>query len=249
MPRYWEILQIADTVIETLKDIGIRDCCFIGGMACKLYTSGDSRQPKVRYCGDSEKRAYIRPFADRLDQDLDILCLTPYPGGAEAIKRELCAEDNRFYTVEARNPNDWWKVLYWHTGRDEPGFERFKIDILVPGVMDLPNIHPDYIVKIDRLPCAPLALLLLHKLQGWDERRNSRRPDFLAKIPGDVQDIAYLLRIANQRGLNITKPKPYITDSFRSISYERIIEFSYQHQEYASLWMGLGFPNPLEGYS
>ena len=49
MPRYWEILDIAETTINTLKEIGVDDCCFIGGMACKLYTRGKGRQPKARY--------------------------------------------------------------------------------------------------------------------------------------------------------------------------------------------------------
>ncbi|KAF9650327.1 hypothetical protein BDM02DRAFT_3112310 [Thelephora ganbajun] len=218
MPRYWEILDIARVTINTLKEIGVEDCCFIGGMACKLYTCGKGRQPK----------------------DLDILCLTSYPGGAESIKRRLCEEDDRFFTVRARNPNNRWKVLYWRTDSDEPGFERFKIDILIPGVMDLPYVHPHYIIKIDKFPCAPLVLLLLHKLQGWDDRRGSRRPDFLAKIPGDVQDIGDLLRIANRLGLKVTKPKPYISHYFRSISYERVTEFSLKHPEYIRLWMGLG---------
>lgn len=223
MPRYWEILDIARATIDTLNEIGVEDCCFIGGMACKLYTRGNSRQPK----------------------DLDILCLTPYPGGAEAIKRRLCQEDDRFYTVRARNPGDWWNVLYWHTDSDESGFERFKIDILVPGVMDLPDIHPAYITRIDRLPCAPLPLLVLHKLQGWDERRRSPRADFRAKTPGDVRDIADLLQIANQLGLNITKPRSYITNAFRSISYSRVRKFCLKNPQYISSWMGLGLPNPI----
>ena len=134
--------------------------------------------------------------------------------------------------------------MYWRTDSDEPGFERFKIDILVPGVMDLPYIHPDYIVKIDRLPCAPLPLLLLHKLQGWDDRRRSHRSDFRAKVPEDVRDIADLLRIANQLGLKITKARPYISNSFRNISYERVRKFSLKHPEYVLLWMSLGLPNP-----
>jgi len=197
-------------------------------------------------CVTVDERAYIRMFTDCLHQDLDILCLTPYPGGAEAIKRRLCQEDDRFYTVRARNPRNRWKVLYWRTDSDEPDFERFKIDILVPGVLDLPNVHPHYIIKFDRLPCAPLHLLLLHKLKGWDDRRYSRRPDFLAKLPGDVRDIRDLLQIANRLGLNVTNPKPYITDSFRDDSYERITEFSYEHPEHIPLWMGLGLPDPTE---
>lgn len=181
-----------------------------------------------------------------MHQDLDILCLTTYPGGAEAIKRQLCQADNRFYTVRARNPRNRWRVLYWRTDSNEAGFEKFKIDILIPGVMDLPYIEPRYIIKIDKFPCAPLALLLLHKLQGWDDRRDSGRPDYLAKIPGDVRDIGDLLRIANQAGLNVTKSKPYISNSFREVSYERVMEFSYEHPEYIPLWMGLGLPHPTE---
>jgi len=239
MPRYWEILDIAREAVDALKDIGIEDCCFIGGMGCKLYTRGKGRQPKVCSCV-AGKRAYIHTLTGHLDQDLDILCLTPYPGGAEAIKRQLCVQDDRFYTVRARNPNNRWKVLYWRTDSDEPGFERFKIDILIPGVMDLPYVHPHYIVKIDKLPCAPLVLLLFHKLQGWDERRGSHRSDFLAKIPGDVRDIGDLLRIANGLGLKVTKSKPYISLSFRELSYRRVREFSIQHRAYIPFWMGLG---------
>jgi len=195
-------------------------------------------------CATVEERTYIRMLTDCLYQDLDILCLTPFPGGAEAIKRQLCEEDNRFYTVRAKNPANRWRVLYWRTDSDEPGFEGFKIDILIPGVLDLPYIHPQYIIEIDKLPCAPLHLLLLHKLQGWDNRRCSRRPDFLAKLPGDVRNISDLLLIANRLGLNITKPRPYITDSFRNISYARVTEFSRRHPEYIPLWMGLGLSNP-----
>ena len=136
--------------------------------------------------------------------------------------------------------------MYWVPGSDEAGFERFKIDILVPGVLDLPPIHPDYIIKIDKLPCLPLAFLLLHKLKGWNDRRRSRRSDFHAKLPGDVRDIADLLRIANNLGLRITKPRYYISQAFRDASYDRVRTFSRYHPKYAPWWMGLGLPDPTE---
>ena len=142
--------------------------------------------------------------------------------------------------MRARNPRNHWNVLYWRTDSDEPGFERFKIDILVPGVMDLPYVHPHYFININKLPCIPIIFLLFHKLRGWDDRCNSRRRDFLAKIPGDVQDIRDLLRIANQKGLNITKSRPYISDSFREDSYERVVEFFGEHPWSIPLWEGLG---------
>lgn len=194
-----------------------------------------------------EKRVHIHVFIGYWIQDIDILCLTPYRGGAEAIKRRLCQENNNFYTVRAQNPNDHWNVLYWDTNSDEPGFERFKIDILIPGVMDLPDVHPDYIINIEGFPCAPLHLLLLHKLQGWDDRRRSRRRDQLAKVPADARDVVDLLRVAYRRGLNITKLKPYITDSFRTTSYRRVKEFSLRYPEHKWLWMSLRLPDPTAG--
>lgn len=50
MPRYWEILEIARETIDALREIGVDDCCFIGGMGCKLYTRGKGRKPNVSYC-------------------------------------------------------------------------------------------------------------------------------------------------------------------------------------------------------
>lgn len=49
MPRYWEVLDIATATIDALREIGVEECCFIGGMACKLYTRGEGRMPKVRH--------------------------------------------------------------------------------------------------------------------------------------------------------------------------------------------------------
>ena len=131
-------------------------------------------------------------------------------------------------------------MLYWYTGSNEPGFESIKVDILVPGVMDLPHVPPRFIININELPCAPLHLLLLQKLQAWYHRRHSPRPDFRAKVPGDIQDIEDLLHIANQRGLKLTKRRPYITNSFREKSYKRVKKFTYKYPEYTEWWESLG---------
>ena len=187
-----------------------------------------------------EKRAYIPKLTDNLHQDIDILCLAPCPGDAESIKQRLCEADNRFYTIETGNPDIWWKLLYWHTGSNKPGFKRFKVDILVQGTMGLPHIEPHYIVKFDTFSCAPVDLLLFCKLQAWDGHRRSHRRYALAKVPGDVRDICDILRIANRDGLKVTESKPYISDYFRGISNERVREFNVQYPEYRPLWMGVG---------
>ena len=52
--------------INILGEIGVEVYRFIGGMTCKPCTCGKSHQPKVCDCGDSEKRAHIPMFVDRL---------------------------------------------------------------------------------------------------------------------------------------------------------------------------------------
>ena len=49
MSRFQDIFNIASITIDTLREIGVEDCCFIGSMACRLYTQGEGRDPKVRY--------------------------------------------------------------------------------------------------------------------------------------------------------------------------------------------------------
>jgi hypothetical protein len=181
-----------------------------------------------------------------LHQDLDILCLTPVPGDAEAIKQRLCQANNQFYTVGARNPNNPWTVLWyrWYSDSNRR-FEKFKIDILTPGVLELPYIHPSYVVEIQTLPCAPLLLLLFHKLKAWVARRSSHRQDLRAKIPGDVRDIDDLLELAYYLGLDITEEKPYITDSFRDASYTMVRKFIREYPDNAPLFMALGLPESM----
>ena len=57
MALYRDILEIAEVTIDTLNEIGVEDCCFIGGMACKLYTRGRGRKPMV--CGHRNLNALI----------------------------------------------------------------------------------------------------------------------------------------------------------------------------------------------
>ena len=212
-------------------------------MACTLYMQGERRQPKVRH---RKTFFHLDAYLNHSYQDLDILCITDYTGGEEAIKRRLCEANDRFYTVPARNPRNRWNVLWWRTESSEPGFQRFKVDILVPGVMDLPYILPRYIMEIDELPCAPLDLLLFHKLKAWNDRLYVRRPDLRAKLPGDIQDIGDLLWLANWEGLDVTEGRQYITDPFREASYRRVKKFCLEYPEYAGLWIGLGLPDPAE---
>lgn len=126
-------------------------------------------------------------------------------------------------------------VLWWNTG-----FGGFKISIFTPRFQDLPRIRPKYFVKLRKLPCAPLHLLLFLKLREWDDRQYSPCPDQLTKVLADAYDIMFLLWTANARyNLNITKQRQYITDSFRNDSYMRVTKFALVWQESRWLFMSL----------
>ena len=122
---------------------------------------------------------------------------------------------NSFYLVDPRPLGPRYKVLWYHPlGRPAEGSTRrhrygaVKVDILVPGTMDLPELDPSMIdFKNDRqLPTAPLSLVLLHKLRGWFERVHSPKPYYYQRHPQDVNDVALLLPIAARDGVQITDP-------------------------------------------
>jgi hypothetical protein len=42
------VWRAAEATIDTLRDLGMDDACFIGGLAAKLY--GNDREPDVSVC-------------------------------------------------------------------------------------------------------------------------------------------------------------------------------------------------------
>ena len=78
-----------------------------------------------------------------------------------------------------------------------------KVDILTPGVMNIPNVPPGNITTISKFPLMPLLPQLLLKLQAWQDHRLSRRSDFRVKEPTDIADIDALLEIAAKSGVRV----------------------------------------------
>jgi hypothetical protein len=118
----------------------------------------------------------------------------------------MVRENPCFYLVDAKTPGADWKVLWYHP--DGVGPTRrpsaIKIDVLVPGTMDLPSFDRRWIYRrVDKLPTAPLSLVLLHKVRGWSERIKSDVPYQWEKHRQDASDVASLLPIASKGGVNI----------------------------------------------
>jgi hypothetical protein len=143
-------------------------------------------------------------------QDVDVLVLDRQDDGShydpEDIKRWMVEENPRFYLVDALTPGAHWKKLRYHLGGE--GLTRrpsaIKIDVLVPGAMELPSFDRRNIYRrFSELPIAPLSLVLLHKVRGWLERSTSDVPYQWEKHRQDASDVASLLPIASEGGVNI----------------------------------------------
>ena len=122
----------------------------------------------------------------------------------------MTRENQCFFLVDPQTIGADYKKLYYHPngrGSSQHPTRRpsaIKIDILLPGIIDLPSFDP-YWIEYDndlRLPTAPLSLVLLHKVRGWWARINSDDHHYRDHVK-DAQDVANLAPIASQMGVTI----------------------------------------------
>jgi len=138
-------------------------------------------------------------------QDVDVLILNSQYD-QEEIKRMITRKNPCFYLMDAKTTGADWKVL-WNHPRGK-GFTKrsaaIKIDILLPGIMELPSFNPYWINYHNslKLPTAPLLLVLLHKVRGWSKRVNSTDHHY-EKHRQDASDVATLAPLASQTGVTI----------------------------------------------
>ncbi|TCD70781.1 hypothetical protein EIP91_001812 [Steccherinum ochraceum] len=173
-PTSDEIRNIAAEAVEIFRQHGL-SCCLFGSAACELY--GRHRVPN----------------------DLDIIVMTN-SWDTEYLKGILCRESNEFFDRPARSPNATYRVLFYrlHGRRRRP----CKVDVLIPGSstsLNLPFIDDSHFEWLAHLPVLPFLPLLILKVQGWRDHRNSTRRDFVAKRPVDIRDINELLGIGRRR--------------------------------------------------
>jgi hypothetical protein len=173
-------------------------------------------------------------------KDIDILCLATHLG-QEELKRQLVAYNSNFYVVPSRDPNATYKVLWY---RFPSTGSSVKVDILLPGVMDIPNIATsriDYGASGGReLPVAPLSLVFLLKLQAWSQHRASSISRFYQKQYTDHSDITHLLPVLAMKGIKPNE-ESYLPTSFRDEAVRRVREYTRQYPESISNWRNIGY--------
>lgn len=214
-------MEAAWAAVCTLWSLGYSAAIF-GGLACSLY--GIERPP----------------------QDADILVLPGYMWYApdpESLKRALVSMDPvHFYARASKNPGATYRVLYYR--RPEPGGFTCKVDILLPGILHLPALAPAQIIWIEGLPVIPFALLLLQKLQAYDDHQRSLERHHFVRWEKDKADIDELLGI-QARVREVMDERPWadrglFSDEFMALSARRVEDYATRY-ECRAQWRDLGF--------
>ncbi|KAJ7117268.1 hypothetical protein C8R43DRAFT_902189 [Mycena crocata] len=215
MLRLEEVENVACATVSAFLRAGIRSC-LVGGMACSIY--GNERVPS----------------------DVDIVCLTEAHTQAE-LKNILIAKDPSFYTVASKDPFATYRVLYYRLG-----YRRScKVDVLMPGIMNIPAVPIARIVSRRRrsdLPLMPFLPLLLLKLQAWMDHGVAEKYHLRAKQPVDVRDIDELLHVAvSKYGVNLKTDGKWLPDSFLKAAAKRVKAYAKEFPESAEHWADIGF--------
>ncbi|KAF8624672.1 hypothetical protein AX17_007003 [Amanita inopinata Kibby_2008] len=230
------VLEAATKAVSMLHKLGVH-CAIFGGMACYLY--GSSRVPN----------------------DVDILALPQYADRnkllehtAEELKQSITDLDpEHFYLMGARDPTSTYKVL-WYSSNYTPGVQfgsfsppyRCKVDILLPGVLHLPDVPLRHIMtETDyQLPVVPYPLLLLQKLQGWSDHVNAKEDYKQQRQHNDVSDIWTLLGLPHVVALQYSRSwddMSLFDQEFQAMSRERVKKLCSAYPEQTGHWRVLGF--------
>lgn len=168
-------------------------------------------------------------------QDVDVLILGS--GYNQLEIQTMVKEKNPCFTLKSV-PKAPWKVLYFCP----EGFGQIKIDILVPGLAELPRFSPRLIDYNNerQLPAAPFLVVLLHKVLGWQRHFKSRDYRTYMRHWQDASDVANLVLIAQEREETINdRPNSTFIHTARPWVSEFIA--AYPRAEIRDHWRRIGF--------
>jgi len=206
------------------------------------FTGTIELQRCVRYIEGGYSLLVTLVHRDRV-KDVDILCLG-CRWDQEELKRRVVAANRLFYLIPSKKPGATYKVLWYH---NYPA-RRCKVDILLPGIMNIPSFP---IADIDYpelgKPCAPFALVFLLKLQAWQQHRDSEEVRFRIKSNTDALDLRRMLPIALAKGFSIKRRDAYLSPLFVAEATSRVKRFVRESPDTLRSWRALGFSVREEG--
>ena len=173
-------------------------------------------------------------------KDVDIIVMTT-TYSTEDLKTFVSATPG-FYLRPSQRPGQTYKILFYKLKPTMWANRRScKVDILVPGIMNIPHVPPEQIVWVNRLPVLPLIVLLLLKLQGWSDHRASTRSDYQQKQYVDIRDLSQLVVTAAREGVRLDNAT-WLPDTFISRGREHFALFlRIVRPAQTSYWRDIGF--------
>lgn len=175
---------------------------------------------------------------------MDLVVLTT-KYSQEQLKEILISADSSFYLVPSKDPRATYKVLWYRIGPDYSRYplrsSRCKVDILQPGIMNIPDVPNRHIKMIKDLPVMPLLLLLFMKLQGWTDHRDSPKDYMRLKKYDDLLDIIQLLDIAKRRGEKIGRGTSWMPEEFVRAATGRMEEHITHIPVVEAKWKAIGY--------
>lgn len=192
---------------------------------------------------------FIVSFSCELMQDLDILILNS-PYDQETIKRMLTGANPGFYTVAAKTIGATYRVLWYHPlgWSLTPRIGSVKVDILLPGIMDIPSFSAAHIDTSNsrRLPAAPFSIVLLLKLQAWSQHRTAFKTYLYRKHYTDKSDLETLVPLAAAKGVRISEA--VLPSSFVEAAKNRVLDYVGRYPASSSIseWRTIGFSLPQQ---
>lgn len=209
-PTRDEVYLVARKATNVFRVQGL-SCCLFGSAGCSLI--GCTRTPN----------------------DVDIIVMSnEYT--TEYLKELLVNNGKGFYKRASKKIDATYTVLYCRLS----GYKRScKVDILIPGILNIPFIASNRIEIIDGFPVLPLFPLLLMKLQGWSDHRASSRSDMQLKQYVDARDLVELVAIAARRGEHVDDGR-WLPTSFLELATTRVAAFVEAHRQPTN-WRRIGF--------
>ncbi|TFK31926.1 hypothetical protein BDQ12DRAFT_716706 [Crucibulum laeve] len=205
----------------------------------------------------------------RCPKDVDLLIAQEGPAGSHLSTADLktlilSSNPRHFHLKLPRDPSATYRILYYRS--EYLGLES-KVDILTPGTILLPPVMEKDVgfglsglqtaVLRPGIPLIPFPVLLLHKLQGWDDHRLAKEKYKRDKMAQDAKDIVRLLAMkssgrtsedANTEGQDspdewsdpLLFPAPDGPE-FMRISWHQVRIFCMWLPDKSKLWKELGF--------
>ena len=155
----------------------------------------------------------------------------------EQMKQLLVKKDSKFFLVPSKNLLATYKVLWYRSP-----YGKCKVDVLKPGVMNIPNMDSDEITysSSDHLPMMPLLVVFLLKLQGWEDHKNAYREYLKEKAEIDAKDINYLLPLVAKSEEKL-QSMPWIPRGFISRAESRVKRYVLEYEDSREYWSIIGF--------